>query len=158
MTNFIGFEEAIKQYLDELAKTDKLFAKTYAKENKSVEECCNYIIAEVQKLADGQQGVASKDSGVYQLAVHYYDEDNIKVPAKVEGVKVVVLRGENKPSDTPKEEKPKQVEEPKEEKPKCKTAKEPKAEKPKQVEEPKQETTPKAKPSIEDYELDIPIF
>lgn len=145
MTNFIGFEEAIKQYLDELAKTDKLFAKTYAKENKSVEECCNYIIAEVQKLANGQRGVALKDSEAYQLAVHYYDEDDIKAPTKVAGAKVVVPTSETKPSDAPKEEKPKQVEEPK-------------AEKPKQVEEPKQETTPKAKPSIEDYELDIPIF
>lgn len=152
MVNFIGFEEAIKQYLDELAKTDKLFAKTYAKENKSVEECCNYIIAEVQKLANGQRGVALKDSEVYQLAVHYYDEDDIKAPMKVAGAKVVVPTSEAKPSDAPKAEKPKQVEEPKAEKPKRKTAKEPKAEKP------KQEPIPKAKPSIEDYELDIPIF
>ena len=152
MVNFIGFEEAIKQYLDELAKTDKLFAKTYAKENKSVEECCNYIIAEVQKLANRQRGVALKDSEVYQLAVHYYDEDDIKAPTKVAGAKVVVPTSEAKPSDAPKAEKPKQVEEPKAEKPKRKTTKEPKAEKP------KQEPIPKAKPSIEDYELDIPIF
>lgn len=150
MANFIGLEEAVKQYLDELAKTDKLFAKTYAKENKSVEKCCNYIVAEVQKMANGQQSIAVKDSDVYQLAVHYYDEDNIEAPAKVAGATVAVSASESKTSDAPKE-KP-------EEKPKRKAAKKPKAEKPKQVDEPKQVAEPTAKVSIEDYELDIPIF
>lgn len=34
------FKEAIKTYLDERARTDELFAKSYAKENKNLDECC----------------------------------------------------------------------------------------------------------------------
>lgn len=70
-----GFEQAIKTYLDNRAKTDELFAKSYAKANKSIEECCNYIIQEVKKT--GRQGFA--DEEIFGMAVHYYDEDNIKV-------------------------------------------------------------------------------
>lgn len=41
-----SFKDAIKSYLDRRAGQDELFAKTYAKEGKTLEECCNYIIGE----------------------------------------------------------------------------------------------------------------
>ena len=72
-----SFEEAIKRYLDERAKNDEQFAVSYAKENKSIKECCEYIIGEVRKC--GGNVVAKSDEEVYGLAVHYYDEDDIKV-------------------------------------------------------------------------------
>ena len=46
------------------------------KENKSLEECGNYILQEAKKK--GNQ-VAMTDEEVFSLAVHYYDEDDIIV-------------------------------------------------------------------------------
>jgi hypothetical protein len=70
------FKEAIKSYLDERAGTDELFAKSYAKENKNQDECCSYIMGEARKRGNA---VAMSDTEVFGLAVHYYDEDDIKV-------------------------------------------------------------------------------
>ena len=69
-------KEAIKSYLDERAGTDELFAKSYAKENKNLDECCSYIMGEARKRGNA---VAMSDTEVFGLAVHYYDEDDIKV-------------------------------------------------------------------------------
>jgi hypothetical protein len=80
-----GFEQAIKTYLDNRAKEDQLFAQTYKKENKSIEECCKYIIQEVKKT--GRQGFA--DDEIFGMAIHYYDEDNIKIEGKTPSCKVV---------------------------------------------------------------------
>lgn len=71
-----SFKDAIKSYLDRRAGQDELFAKTYAKEGKTLEECCNYIIGEARKRGNA---VAMTDDEVFGLAVHYYDEDDIKV-------------------------------------------------------------------------------
>lgn len=67
---------AIKAYLDKRAATDELFAKSYAKPNKSIGECYNYIISEARK----RRAECMTDEEVFGLAVHYYDEDDIKVP------------------------------------------------------------------------------
>jgi hypothetical protein len=80
-----AFQETIQKYLDALALRDELFAITLKKENKSIEECCNYIIDEVQK--SGRNGFA--DEEIYQTAVHYYDQDTIK-SAKNSNIRVVV--------------------------------------------------------------------
>lgn len=69
-------KETIKSYLDERARTDELFAKAYAKEGKSIDECFSYILGEARKK--GTQ-VCMSDEEVFGLAVHYYDEDDIKV-------------------------------------------------------------------------------
>lgn len=71
-----SFKETIKHYLDRRAEQDELFAQTYAKEGKTLEECCNYIIGEARKRGNA---VAMTDEEVFGLAVHYYDEDDIKV-------------------------------------------------------------------------------
>lgn len=46
------------------------------KENKSLEECGQYILQEVRKKGSH---VAMTDEEVFGLAVHYYDEDDITV-------------------------------------------------------------------------------
>lgn len=79
------FKNTIKAYLDKRAAEDALFAEVYAKENKNIDECCNYISSEVQK--SGCNGFA--DEEIYSMAVHYYDEDNIKV-GKAPACRVVV--------------------------------------------------------------------
>lgn len=69
------FKEVIKSYLDGRAATDELFAKTYTKEGKSVDDCVTYIMNQVKE--SGCNGFA--DDEIYNMAVHYYDEDNIEV-------------------------------------------------------------------------------
>lgn len=66
----------IKNYLDERAKNDELFAKAYAKPNKNIDECYKYILGEARKKGTA---VGMSHEEVYGLAVHYYDEDDIKI-------------------------------------------------------------------------------
>lgn len=78
--NFTSFETAIKTFLDNLAKEDEMFAKSYAKPNKSISECCKYIFQQVDKnRKNNERCVACTDEEVYGLAIHYYDEDDIVV-------------------------------------------------------------------------------
>jgi hypothetical protein len=83
------FEQTIKAYLDKRAKEDALFANTYKKEGKSIKECCKYIMQKARKEA--KNGCAAiPDDVVYGWAVHYYDEDDIKVSGTTEDVQVSV--------------------------------------------------------------------
>lgn len=55
------------------------------KENKSLKECFDYILIQLSEKAvrDGNVGYAAgDDEEIYELAVHYYDEDDIKVGKK----------------------------------------------------------------------------
>lgn len=102
-----NFETVIKDYLDNRAREDSLFAETYKKANKSIKGCCRYIISRARKL--GGTAVAVDDATVYGWAVHYYDEDNIKVEASSGRVEVaapaaVVKPGPAKPA-APKRQK-----------------------------------------------------
>ena len=81
-----SFKNAIKTYLDKRAAEDTLFAQTYAKENKNLDECCNYILQQVKK--SGCCGF--DDDEIYNMAVHYYDEDDIKDVKPVAAAKIVV--------------------------------------------------------------------
>ena len=69
-------KEIIKRYLDNRAKTDPQFAASYAKPKKSIDECFAYILNEARQKGTS---VCMTDEEVFGLAVHYYDEDNIKV-------------------------------------------------------------------------------
>lgn len=68
------FKETIQAHLQEVAQTDKLFAETLKKPNKTIDGCINYIYSEVKKT--GRCGW--KDEEVFNMAIHYYDEDSIK--------------------------------------------------------------------------------
>lgn len=80
-----GFLKSIKEYLDKRAATDEQFAISYAKQTKSLIECCHYILNEV--MESGRKGFA--DDEIYGMAVHYYDEDNIKDVKPIDGRVVV---------------------------------------------------------------------
>ncbi len=80
-----SFQDTIKAYLDKRVQEDSLFAQSYAKEGKSIEECCNFIIQEVKKM----KVAGLTDDEVFGLAVHYYDEDNLG-EIKASNCKVVV--------------------------------------------------------------------
>lgn len=80
-----AFKETIKVYLDKRASEDELFAVTYQKENKNLDECCNYIMQCAK--SGGCEGYAPSE--VFGWAIHYYDEDDIKNIKPIAG-KVVV--------------------------------------------------------------------
>jgi hypothetical protein len=73
-----GFKKVIEEYLKQRANTDQLFAVTFAKANKNIDDCITYIINTVQE--SGCNGF--EDSEIFSMAVHYYDEDDIKVGEK----------------------------------------------------------------------------
>ncbi|BES59908.1 PcfK-like family protein [Dysgonomonas capnocytophagoides] len=73
-----SFQDTIKAYLDKRAEEDSLFAVTYAKENKNIKDCCSYITSQAKKQASNGCAAISDDI-VFGWAVHYYDEDDIKV-------------------------------------------------------------------------------
>lgn len=79
------FASAVKAMLDKRAAEDELFAMAYANETKTIEECCTFIIGEVHKM--GVNAMSSED--VLCLAIHYYDEKDLKVGAPI-SCKVVV--------------------------------------------------------------------
>lgn len=69
------FKEAIKTHLDKRAKADELFAASYAKEGKNLNDCVTYILNTVRD--SGCNGFS--DDEIFGMAVHYYDEDDLKV-------------------------------------------------------------------------------
>ena len=81
---FKSAKERIKDYLDERARKDELFAKSYAKSNKNIDECYDYIVGEARKQCKDSDSVCISDDVVYGWAVHYYDEDNIMVGRSTE--------------------------------------------------------------------------
>lgn len=83
------FETTIQTYLENRAKTDSLFAETFKKANKSIKGCCSYIYSKARKLASDGNVVGVDEATVYNWAVHYYDEDDIKVDNVQERVEVV---------------------------------------------------------------------
>ena len=85
------FEKAIKAFLDAQAEKDEAFAEKYKSDKKNIADCCKFIIAEVKKSSKGNEA-ACTDEYVYGLAMHYYDEENIKVPANAPSCRVVVPR------------------------------------------------------------------
>jgi predicted CopG family antitoxin len=102
------FKEVISEYLENRAKTDSLFAEVFKKKNKSIDKCISYILNEVQK--SGRNGFT--DDEIFGMAVHYYDEDGIRVKDLSASVQVVVNRtidsdDRKTPTEKPKPSKPK---------------------------------------------------
>lgn len=82
-----NFKNAIKSYLDSRAVGDELFAASYAKEGKNLDDCCTYILNWVKKSGC----VGFSDDEVFGQAIHYYQEDNIDTGNPI-SAKVVINR------------------------------------------------------------------
>jgi hypothetical protein len=80
------FENKIKEYLDNRAATDELFAKMYSNPKKKFEDCIAYILNTV--MESGCNGF--DDPEIYSMAVHYYNEENVKVGKLPENMSIVV--------------------------------------------------------------------
>lgn len=80
------FTRTILTYLEQRAESDLLFAKSFAKTDKNIDDCITYILNTVQK--SGCNGFT--DIEVYSMAVHYYDEDNIEVGNPMNSCQIAV--------------------------------------------------------------------
>lgn len=91
-----AFINKIKAHLEKVAQQDEAFAAKFKtkceNEENSIEQCCSYIVAEVQKNhKKGSCAVLTKDE-VFGMAMHYYDEDLKNV--KTAQCQVVVAKDE----------------------------------------------------------------
>lgn len=96
MNSTSQFKAIIKAHLEKMAVADKLFAETFKKENKNIDDCINYILNQVKQ--SGCTGFA--DEEIFQMAMHYYDEDDIVVGKKAPKCRIVtpqVVSAEVKP-------------------------------------------------------------
>ncbi|WCM42432.1 PcfK-like family protein [Flavobacterium sp. CBA20B-1] len=100
------FKTAIQNHLNGLAAKDELFADSLKKDNKNIDDCITYILNQVK--ASGCNGFA--DEEIYQMAVHYYDEDDIAIGKPLNGTVVVNHTATNKSKVNI--EKPKKVAKP----------------------------------------------
>lgn len=75
MNTTAHFKRTIQAYLEQRATEDILFAETYRKEGKNIDDCITYILNTVK--ASGCNGFT--DGEIYSMAVHYYDEDDIEI-------------------------------------------------------------------------------
>jgi hypothetical protein len=77
-TNY--FKQTIQNYLEQRAANDELFAVSYRKPHKNIDDCITYIFNTVRK--SGCNGFA--DDEIYSISTHYYDEDNVEVGQNVD--------------------------------------------------------------------------
>lgn len=75
-----SFNEVIADYLKQRAAEDTLFAPKFTNPKKNIDECCRYILGEARKRG---KEVVMTDDEVFGLAIHYYEEENIKVNARI---------------------------------------------------------------------------
>lgn len=99
------FKDIIKAELDRRAAEDAQFALKYHDQTrkKSIDECVKFIYGEVlNKYIKDRRSVqvaAPTRDEVFGLAVHYYDEDNIKV-RDLTGVGVHAARSDRSASNS----------------------------------------------------------
>lgn len=79
MASNTEFKKAIGDHLESIAATDPLFAETFKKANKNLDDCVTYIMNTVRK--SGRSVVP--DGEIFGMAMHYYDEDTIDIGGPV---------------------------------------------------------------------------
>lgn len=81
-----AFQDTIAQYLMKRAENDPFVAVKLANPSKTMEQCCAYIIGEVKK--SGCCGFI--DDEIFGMAMHYWEEPEIKVSNAPANCRVVV--------------------------------------------------------------------
>lgn len=102
----------IGNYLKKRAETDTSVKNNLNKENKSLKECWDYVLGEVAKTMyrNGNFGCAAgDDEDLYALAVHYYDEDDIKIEPLPSTMKVEAKMDEDKKEEKAAKTEPKET-------------------------------------------------
>jgi hypothetical protein len=79
------FKDIISKHLEGVAAKDAVFAEKMSNPKKNIDDCIKYILNTVQK--SGSNGFA--DDEIFGMAIHYYDEEDVRVGG-VANCKVVV--------------------------------------------------------------------
>lgn len=93
-------QEYITTKLGSMAQVDPNFKERYEDKSKSMNDCLKYITQETKKQAVNNCAAIS-DEDVLQMAVHYYQEKDVKPKETAVQAKVTTI------PPKPKEEKPK---------------------------------------------------
>lgn len=80
-----AFKRTIESYLQNYTTMDELFADKLQNPAKNIDDCITYILNTVQK--SGCNGFA--DDEIFNMAIHYYDEQNIEIGKKIDANVVV---------------------------------------------------------------------
>lgn len=96
-----NFKKVIQEHIDSAAKRDPEFAEKVKNPKKNIDDCITYILNTVKK--SGCNGF--EDQEIFGMAVHYYDEENIKPGNKITGQVVVNHKIELTPEDIEKAKK-----------------------------------------------------
>ena len=80
-----NFKKTIEEHLKFTAFQDPLFAKTLQKKNKNIDDCITYILNTVKSSSNN----GFEDNEIFNMAVHYYDEDDLKPGGKIDGNVIV---------------------------------------------------------------------
>lgn len=83
------FKAHIQAYIESRIATDELFAETYRKSERTIDDCINYILNWVK--SSGFSVVAKEE--IYSQVVHFYDE-NLEPGAKINAHVVCATRME----------------------------------------------------------------
>lgn len=102
-----SLEKGVGLYLLERAKEDLTLANNLTKDNKSLKECAKYITGEVYKKAVNNQYFGWDNNELYQMAVHYYQEDDIEINKLPGNVKAASSVEKEQESTKSAESKPK---------------------------------------------------
>ena len=78
------FKRTIQAYLDSRAAEDKLFAASYSKPNKNIDDCITYLLNWAKSQCDGGNCIGTTGGEVLSQAVHYYDEDDIDIGSPIQ--------------------------------------------------------------------------
>ena len=84
------FKRTIQAYLASRAAEDKLFAASYSKPNKNMDDCITYLLHWAKSQCNGGNGIGVTAGEVLSQAVHYFDEDDIDIGKPLTNCKVVV--------------------------------------------------------------------
>jgi uncharacterized protein (UPF0248 family) len=81
-----AFRQTIKSYLESRGSKDPLFARIITKPGKNIDDCITYILNRVE--SSGCNGF--HDDEIYSMAIHYFDEDDVKIGNTFSNMRVVV--------------------------------------------------------------------
>lgn len=89
-------EQRVKDYLDQYAAQDAVFAIKYMTSGKTLNGCINYITKQAKEAAKSGRTYFADDAEVFGWCVHYFDEDSLNEEKSAPAAKVTTS---NSPDD-----------------------------------------------------------
>lgn len=86
MATTTAFKETIRLFLNQHSEKEPSFLSKMTNEDKSIDECIQYILQKVQDSGC----VGFTDSEIYNMALHYFDEENVDIKTTIDPSRVIV--------------------------------------------------------------------